>query len=268
MRFLRNIIDGVWLFFETIFGWVDNIPGLLRPVTGWIRDRIEDVVNALLAPVYLLRDIEWWSGLIHEAVSYILEWADIRDELARVFEIPEWTWNNVILRIADGFIYIIAFANDKRQALFDSLKPAILATWAFLGWTSDQWKFLISMVLNEIVNTTTWFWDNFQSHVWGRLVEPLGPLEQWLEGQADNLRDNILRLGDWFGEQLGKLDSLPASLMDVIFWQLLVSIKRAGKEFTLFLLDITSSVLPFIAWPVVKLGEQILDFVWESKEGD
>lgn len=266
MRFIRAIIDGVWDFFALIFGWADTIPGFLRGVSGWIKDRIRDVINGILGPVNFLLDIEWWTGLIHEGVSYILEWADIRDELARVFEIPEWTWNNVILRIADGFLYIIAFAESKREALFTALRPAIENAWGFLKWGADEWRFLIIGILNEFVDTTSWFWDKFEKHVWGRLTAPWGPLETWLTEQADNIRDNILNLGEWIWGWLEEIEHLPPLFMDKVFWQVLVYIKRAGGNFLMLLLEMTEEALTVVAWPITKLGEKILDFVWDSEE--
>jgi hypothetical protein len=218
-------------------------------------------------PVQILRDWENWTGLVHEALSYILEWSDVEGKLAAVFGIPGWTWENIILKIADGFLYIVTVADDYKQKLFEAIKPVMEAVWPLLTWSSDQWKFLITMVLNEIINTTSWFWDNFNTYVWGKLSAPTGALEKWLEGQADNLRDNILDLGNWFGQWLEELPGLPQALMGKIMWELLIRIRSAGADFLTMLLDMAEETISIIAWPVVNLGEKILEYVWGDDEG-
>jgi phage-related protein len=262
MRFIRDFIDLLWAFMQVVAGWVSHIPGWLGPVGDWIRDRVQDIIEGLSNLTDALWNWEYWTGLIHDAIQYIMEWADVENHLADFFGLAAWTWQSFIRKIWDAVLYIIAFAAGEADRLVDYIKPALTRVWDFLGWSVEQWKFLTLATVGELVDTTDWLWDNFTKHVWGRLTAPWGPLEEWVLDRGDWVRDFVVRLPDWVGDWWEGLTELPAKLMDAVGWNILQRIGNAGQDFLLFLLGLAGDAIAAIAEPIVDLGEQILDAMW------
>ncbi len=268
MQFVRNIINVIYGVAVTIWGWLDNIPSI--PFLGWddwVIDRLKDAISFIISPLTWFRTLEAWAAAIHDAIFFILDLTEIDEHLAKVFEIPKWTWDNVLSNIVNSFLYIIAVVEEKRQILFDGLRPAIEGAWSLLTWDSDAWTYMIGLVMGQIFETTSFFWDSFDTYVWGRLTEVLGPLETWLEGQADNLIDNILDLGNWFKDKLLDFANIPDEFVGWIGMKVFHLMQLAGADFINLLLNIVSDVLSAVAEPIVNLGERILIFVWDESGG-
>jgi len=260
--YLRTLLSWVEDVLDLLESIRDTIPGFLSGIAGWLIGKLNGVIGKLIDLLEFLSDISSWTGLIHELAFHILHIDEIGEWLAKLFDIPLWTWENIIVKVFDGLRYILAMSVSHGDDFVAAIRDALLRAFDVLGWSFDTVKLLAISAVNELLESTDWLWERFVEHVWPRLAGIGGFLEDWLLWNAEWLKDTVLDLTEWAWGWLEGLSSLPTSLLEIIGWDILARIQEAGKDFILFLLEIAGAIVETIAQPIVDLGESILDYVW------
>lgn len=262
MVLIRSLISWVEGLLDLLESIRDTIPGFLRGIAGWIIGKIDAAIDKVMDLLEFLADVSFWTGLVHELAFHILRLDEIWEGLARLFDIPLWTWENIITKVFNGIRYIVGMSVQHGDAFVAALKDALLRAFDALNWTFDTVKLLAISAINELLESTDWLWEQFLEHVWPRIIGAGGKLEDWVLESADWLWDTVLiapfRLWDW----LTDLTELPFNILNMIGFDWLKRVKDGPKAFFLFLIEQIGDILEDIAEPIVDLGETIFDFVW------